>query len=180
MRIARAPWTRWPMTLAVTVATLVACGGGDKGGLGGEDGGTGTSSTPTAPPVETGDPAPIEDEDAGTIGPLPDGGPTPTWTQIYDRYFGPGSLGHCGDANCHREEGDQFKCGTTKDECYQGLVNKDLILVADPRRSRLVNRVRTPLAWYGTVGQMPKNEVRVNKTAADEIDAWVAGGAKKD
>jgi hypothetical protein len=131
------------------------------------------------PGPDNGDPAPLED-DLAPIKPLADGGPAPTWTQIYTRYFGPGSLGHCSDANCHLKEGDRFMCGTTKEQCYQGLLLRDLLDLKTPAKSRLVNRLRSPLAWYGGAGKMPPDAIKVNQTAADEIDAWVHAGAKNN
>lgn len=75
---------------------------------------------------------------------------TPTWTYLYDTYFGQTTSGDggtsyavasCGLAiSCHQLAGDPgattmppksgFVCGTTADECYQGLLNATPPLVS--------------------------------------------------
>jgi len=99
-------------------------------------------------------------------------GGTPTWTYLYDTYFGQtpsedgGSsygLAACGLAtSCHQLATDPgattkppvsgFVCGTTKDECYEGLLNATPPLVS-PSDAGTPNPTMAPLyqaLWNGS------------------------------
>jgi hypothetical protein len=137
------------------------------------------------PDFAGGDPdaAPRQEVDAGNLAaPLPDGGPAPTWTYLYATYFGPGSLGHCGDSGCHNIVNNHFMCGTDQATCYQGMLDTPLIDPMNPGDSRITNPERTPISWFNTGGGMPYdvNGSMPNKAAADEIAAWVYAGAKNN
>lgn len=78
-------------------------------------------------------------------------------------------------------ENNHFLCGQTITQCYQGMVDGRLIDPQNPLMSRLVDPNSTPLAWFGTGGNMPfdKNSTP-NPQAAADIGAWIFAGAKSD
>jgi hypothetical protein len=161
----------------VVVAAASGCGSpSDPGSLGGGASGGGTMQT-----EDSGDPpaVPRDTVDAGNLAaPLPDGGPAPTWTAIYAAYFGPGSMGHCANMGCHDVVNNHFMCGTTQEDCYQGLVAGVLIDPSDPTSSRLTDPEMTPLSWYDTGGNMPFDmSFMPSAQASDDIAAWVYAGA---
>jgi hypothetical protein len=136
----------------------------------------------SGPGGQAGEPPPVPRNDPPPVLPhaLADGGAAPTWTDLYAKYFGPGSLGHCGNAGCHDNVRDHFRCGASKDDCYQGLVDGHWISSTDPLHSQLANPDETPLSWFASGGNMPDDKRMPNPTAADEIGAWVFAGAKND
>jgi hypothetical protein len=132
---------------------------------------------------------PADDPGAGDAGVTRDAGPDagadggparPTWTALYDKYFGPGTVGHCGNSGCHKTTRSGFACGTTKTSCYSGMVRKGLVDPANPTRSILGDKNTTPLAWFGTGGPMPKDKAVKNSAAAKAVRAWVLAGAPSD
>jgi len=107
----------------------------------------------------------------------------PTWTQLYATYFGPGTLGHCsGTGGCHTNVRRGFKCGTSKSECYAGLVTAGLVTPATPSASPLGIPGQSPLSWLG--GGMPIDDPAPDPVASDQaaaaVRAWIAAGAKND
>jgi hypothetical protein len=103
-----------------------------------------------------------------------------SWTYIYAAYFGPNSLGHCGNAGCHQTARQGFACGTTKDSCYNGLVAKNLIGTSASTQPLVDLRV-TPLSWFKDgSGFMPADNPEPNDKAAEEIASWVTAGAQND
>ena len=150
----------------------------------------GCSSTTIAPPssdasAATTNPVPLDGSTPDAESPEKDGGVTivpaekKTWSYIYATYFGPGSLGHCGNSGCHQNSRANFKCGATKDTCYAGLVANTQI-GTDASIQRLVDPTRTSLAWFNDRnggGSMPADDPVPNGTAADEITAWATEGA---
>jgi hypothetical protein len=117
--------------------------------------------------------------DAGDAGAPRDGGEAPTWTQLYTRFFGPDTPGHCsGTGGCHTTLRAGFKCGTSKNECWQGLVNAGLITPASPSQSPLAKPGDSPLVWLG--GSMPLDDPSAHPEAAAAVQAWIAAGAKND
>lgn len=127
---------------------------------------------------------PVNETDAGSSSdgsaPSPDAGPAaPTWTQLYAQVFGPGTPGHCsGTGGCHTNTRGGFKCGTSKETCYQGLVAARLIDSANPSASALASEAESPLVWFG--GGMPLDNPDPNPEAAALVKAWVLAGAKND
>jgi hypothetical protein len=105
------------------------------------------------------------------------GSAAPTWTQIYAQYIGPGSPGHCsGTGGCHTNVRAGFKCGTTKSECYQGLVQAGLVKTVNGAQSPIGIVGQSPLVWLG--GGMPLDNASPNPTGAAAVKAWVAAGAQ--
>ena len=102
--------------------------------------------------------------------------PAPTWTTLYNDFFGHGTPGHCG--NCHAGFVGGFKCGTTKGDCYAGLVASGLVNPSAPATSRLGDPQSSPLSWFG--GGMPADQAVSNPAAAAAVTAWLAAGAKND
>jgi hypothetical protein len=106
-------------------------------------------------------------------------GAAPTYTELYTKYFAPGTAGHCGDDNCHG--GDNYNvwpCGPDKAGCYAGMRSVALINLGNPPASRLANRQASPLVWVNPSGQMPANGTQAfppggsAAIARDEIIAW--------
>jgi hypothetical protein len=113
-------------------------------------------------------------QDAGSDAPVQGG--TPTWTQIYANWMGPGTPGHCsGTGGCHTNIRGGFKCGTSKTDCYSGLVAAGLITPGNPAQSPLGKEGDSPLAWLG--GGMPLDNDAPNPAGAAAIKAWVQAGA---
>jgi hypothetical protein len=105
--------------------------------------------------------------------------PAPTWTQIYARYIGPGTPGHCsGTGGCHTTSRAGFKCGTSASECYAGLVQAGMVTPANGAQSPLGLVGQSPLVWLG--GGMPLDDDTPNAAAGAAVQAWVAAGAKND
>lgn len=103
----------------------------------------------------------------------------PTWTELYNSYFGPGTPGHCsGTGGCHTNSRGGFKCGTNKNDCYSGLVAAGLVDPSNPTQSPLANENESPLVWLG--GGMPLDNPEANPAAAAAVKAWVAAGAKNN
>ncbi len=99
-----------------------------------------------------------------------------TWTYIYAAYFGPASVGHCGNSGCHATPKGNFACAS-KDACYQSLVGRQLIGL-EAALQPLVDPQATPLAWFANGnGSMPEDKPVANPTAATELTAWAAAGA---
>ncbi len=116
-------------------------------------------------------------QDAGSDAPVQSG--TPTWTQIYTNWLGPGTPGHCsGTGGCHTNIRGGFKCGTSKADCYAGLVSAGLIVPGNPAQSPLGIEGESPLAWLG--GGMPLDNDAPNPAGAAAIKAWVQAGAPND
>jgi PQQ-like domain len=105
-------------------------------------------------------------------------GPAPTWTQVYDKFFGPGTPGHCsGVRGCHITIRAGFKCGQSKDECFAGLVAANLVTPANGTQSP-IGLPGSPLSWLG--GPMPLDNAVPNAAAEAAVTAWVAAGAKNN
>ena len=103
---------------------------------------------------------------------------TTEWSYVYARYFGAGSPGHCGNSGCHAQRRAGFTCGTTGSSCLEGLVAAGLVDLDDPPSSALGDPLTSPLAWFGTGGPMPFDQVATNQEAARAVSAWLAAGAK--
>jgi hypothetical protein len=106
----------------------------------------------------------------------------PTYAELYDTYFAPGTPGHCATAGCHADPGHNvWLCGSSAELCYQGMVGVGLIDPDDPTHSDIADPKRSPLAWFNAAGgNMPLDAQGQNDTARDAIQAWVAAGAKAD
>ena len=115
--------------------------------------------------------------DAGhDAGPVDMGSSAPTWTTIYNTYFGSGTPGHCGNGGCHSSSRGGFTCGSSKTTCYNGLVSAGYVTDGD-MSSAIADPSQTPLGWYGSGGNMPAGGASSNAAAARDISAWVAAGA---
>jgi hypothetical protein len=108
--------------------------------------------------------------------------PAATYSELYQRYFAPGTPGHCATAGCHADPGHNiWLCGATKGDCYVGMVNGKLIDPADPTHSSIADPHRSVLVWFNpSGGTMPMDAQTPNDQARDAIAAWVAAGAKDD
>ena len=121
----------------------VTNGGGDDGG--GGDGGAFR----------------FDGNDGGAGGAGADGAtPAPTWTDLYSRYFGPNTPGHCG--RCHRNG-----CELNKNACYQWFARKKQFPLQTSR-----------LTWFG--GDMPKDNLAPNPQAELDMTAWQTSGGENN
>ena len=110
-----------------------------------------------------------------------------SWAYIYATYFAPGSVGHCANATCHGVslQGD-FRCSSDAAACYAGLTATNAVLGAPlldmtaPEKSLLLDTKHSPLVWFNAGGTMPEDTLNPNTTAAAEISAWIAAGAKAE
>jgi hypothetical protein len=118
--------------------------------------------------------------DAGAEDSGADGGGEITWTYVYNRYFGTGTPGHCGKSGCHRVLNTGFKCGTTKNTCWNGLVAKGLIDTAAPAKSLLMDASQSPVAWFNPKGPMPLDNDVPNAQASADVRQWILAGAKNN
>src|SRR5262249_29879922 len=84
-------------------------------------------------------------------------GPALTYTELFAQFFAPGTPGHCATAGCHADPGHNvWLCGTTKDSCYNGMVQVGLVDPAHPPASMIVDPTLSPLTWIDpTGGNMP-------------------------
>lgn len=116
------------------------------------------------------------DTDAGPDAHAEASSAAPTWSQIYALYIGPGTPGHCsGTGGCHTTTHGGFQCGTTKGDCFQGLVSTGLVTPANGSASPIGIVGQSPLVWLG--GGMPLDSATPNPAAAAAVQAWVAAGA---
>lgn len=109
--------------------------------------------------------------------------PPPTYSELYTRYFAPGTPGHCAMAGCHGDPKHLiWLCGTDKDTCYAGMTSPEagLINTMVPRRSLIINQELSPLSWFNPLGPMPYDHPGPFPEGRDAIRAWVAAGALND
>jgi|ERR1044071_2761255 hypothetical protein len=109
--------------------------------------------------------------------------PAPTYSELYTRYFAPGTPGHCATAGCHGDPGHFiWLCGTTKDTCYAGMVSLDsrLINTEVPRLSLIADPANSPLSWINPNGAMPMDKPGPFPEGRNAILAWIAAGAPND
>ena len=109
--------------------------------------------------------------------------PPPTYSELYTRYFAPGTPGHCAMAGCHGDPGHMiWLCGTTKDTCYAGMTSPEarLINLATPTASLIRDPVNSPLSWFNRNGAMPYDRPGPFPEGRDAILAWIAAGARND
>lgn len=114
--------------------------------------------------------------------PVPDSQPAPTYSELYESYFAPGTPGHCATAGCHADPGHtEWLCGSSKGDCYTGMVNVQLINPDDPKNSWIVS-ANSPLVWFNPAGgNMPFDAQDLDNAAGRAaIAAWIAAGAKDD
>jgi len=117
---------------------------------------------------------------------------SPTWTCVYQSYFGapppgPGCSGEAG--NCHGAATDPgaqaslFTCGATKDDCFRGITAKDASLVdtGNPSGSGLFQILRHSQAGV-QIGSMPKRPAAYffSADALKRIQDWIAAGAQNN
>jgi polyvinyl alcohol dehydrogenase (cytochrome) len=122
----------------------------------------GANNLPSPPDAGVRDAGPTIDAgvaDAGSAG-------APRWSQIFDRYLGAGTVGHC--QNCHAD-----MVSATSAHAFLtrvGQIDGVNSLIASPERSRLT--------WFG--GEMPPGGPESLPDAQRDITAWVAAGALND
>jgi PQQ-like domain len=100
----------------------------------------------------------------GSTGPLPT-----TWTGIYNAYFGPSTIGHCG--GCHNGMGRVVPLNTAA-LAYKSLQDVGQI---NGTASPIAQRGMSRLTWIG--GDMPPSGPTSAPDAEQAIRDWVAAGA---
>lgn len=104
---------------------------------------------------------------------------TGTWSEMYTKYFGPGSLGHC--TSCH-VKATSFSMASAASTDVFAAFKSALVTpgTTDPQKSRLGSTVTaptTPLVWFN-MGSMPKPEApKCNPTAVRAVNDWLRAGA---
>jgi len=93
--------------------------------------------------------------DSGACVP-PAPGAAPTYTELFTKYFAPGTPGHCATAGCHADpDHNIWLCGTSKETCYAGMVGQGLIDPMDPKASLIGDTRNSPISWINPNGPMP-------------------------
>lgn len=109
--------------------------------------------------------------------------PPPTYSELYARYFAPGTRGHCATAGCHADPLHIiWLCGPTPETCYAGMTSPEagLINTKVPRLSLIADPQRSPLSWISPNGIMPFDRPGPFPEGRDAILAWIAAGAPND
>jgi hypothetical protein len=111
----------------------------------------------------------------------PTDGTAPTYSELFTRYFAPGTPGHCATAHCHANPGaNDWVCGDTPDSCYRGMVKVGLIDPQNPTHSAIADANESPLVWVNASGDMPFDAIAPLPEGRDAILAWVAACAQND
>ncbi len=107
-------------------------------------------------------------------------GPAPTYSELYSTYFALGTPGHCATAGCHADPSHTvWLCGTTKSDCYAGMITVGLINTTNPTHSAIADPGLSELVWINPAGgNMPFDAQVENPAGRDAIKAWVAAGAQ--
>lgn len=107
--------------------------------------------------------------------------PAPTYAQLFNDYFAPGTPGHCATSGCHADPGHNVWLCESAQTCYLGMREMDLIDEAHPERSAIIDPSRSPLTWINSAGgSMPLDAQGANEDARAAIAAWIAAGARND
>jgi hypothetical protein len=105
----------------------------------------------------------------------------PTYTELYTRYFAPGTPGHCATSGCHGGANyNIWLCGTDKETCFRGMSTQaGLIDTSNPTASKIADPRSSPLIWIDpTNGVMPQDALGPFPEGRDAILAWVAACAQ--
>jgi hypothetical protein len=125
---------------------------------------------------------PVARETPGIPPPPPDLLGAPTYTDLYNNYFGPNTPGHCGNSDCHlgTPRVHVWVCGSTRDTCYAGMVKVGIISTTDPTNSPIADPQNSPLSWINPNGPMPRDNPTPNPQAGGDIVWWVLAGAQNN
>lgn len=108
------------------------------------------------------------------------GGPPPTYSELYTKYFAADTPGHCANAECHFDNRNGWACGPNKDTCYTGMVGVSIINPANPKSSVIGDPASSPLRWINPNGPMPQDTPMPFPEGRAAILAWVAAGAQNN
>jgi len=112
---------------------------------------------------------------------VPPNNTAPTYTELYTKYFAPGTPGHCATPGCHDDpDHTVWLCGKTKDTCYTGMISIGLIDPENPTASRIGNPNTSDLSWVNPNGPMPFDGPGPFPEGRDAILAWVAACAQNN
>ena len=149
------------------------------------------------PVFDAGSNAPPDPTDAAADSPQ---GPS-TWTALYADYFGPTGLANCSSlSTCHGSAmatgagTSGFVCGTSKDECWQGMTVGTNCVAAVPPCPIVQGKVAETTGLYNNLhkvdatgkqtGTMPLNGATLtakgyvfSPSDVARISAWIAQGA---
>ncbi len=90
---------------------------------------------------------------------------TPTWSQLYTNYFGPGTAGDCVASGCHGS-GNQppFNSATSMCTALKSYLGGTISF-------------NSILNWLGKGGNMPANGAAAPANAVADINAWQSAGS---
>lgn len=107
--------------------------------------------------------------------------PAPSYAELFDSYFAPGTAGHCATAGCHADPGHNVWLCADADTCYRGMLEVGLIDRRDPQHSEIADPARSPLRWINPAGgNMPLDARDDNDAGRAAIEAWVRAGARAE
>ena len=99
----------------------------------------------------------------------------PTWIELYNNYFGPNTLGHCGQSRCH---------GSSQVHMFDSASSMCSVLEATtiPGTSSTIIGNGTAhlewlLDWFNKGGDMPFDSITAPSNAVADITAWEKAGA---
>lgn len=108
----------------------------------------------------------------------------PTYTQLYTKFFAPGTPGHCATPGCHADQGHViWLCGTSAAQCYQGMVGEGLINPNNPAASAIGSATASPIFWVNMSAPIPMPadaSSTPNAAGKAAIQAWVANCAQNN
>lgn len=105
----------------------------------------------------------------------------PSYAELFDTYFAPGTPGHCATAGCHADPGHNVWLCMDEESCYRGMIEVGLIDPAQPARSAIADPHRSPLTWVNPRGgTMPLDAQGENDAAKLAIEAFIAAGAPRE
>ena len=106
---------------------------------------------------------------------------SPSYQELFDQYFAPGTAGHCATAGCHADPNHNVWLCTNAKTCYQGMLDVGLIDPANAADSDIADPRRSPLVWFNAAGGNMPLDAQVDDAAGRAaIEAWIAAGAPGD
>jgi hypothetical protein len=120
--------------------------------------------------------------DSRAVAPCVPDSTAPTYSELYTRYFAPGTPGHCATSGCHGGQFIIWQCGSDKDTCYRGMTSpaSGLIDTAMPSASLIIDPRSSPLSWFNPNGPMPQDTPGAFPEGRDAIRAWVEACAENN
>ena len=134
----------------VTLATLCSSAACSSGAVTSNTATAGSGGASVVSTVATG----------GTTAVVTSTTPAPSWTELYDGYFGPGTAGNC--VSCHSSQTPTFDSAATM---CAALKTQGWIVTGTAGLEYLIS-------WFGLGGAMPQNGGAAPANAVNDIMAW--------